>query len=344
MATVAAIHPAAERPISVFLADDSFAYRMYLRELIDAQPDMAVVGESGNGLLAAQRVLEMAPDVVIMDVNMPGLDGVGAMRRIQRRGGNTRIIVVSACRAGSVEIGGRLPKNVPFIGKENGAQPGWKEALLATIRRETGSGSDPEAGHAGRPLMAHRPVSAVLIGASTGGPQAVAQVLKGLPDPMSAAVLMVIHLGDCFGEPMAAWLRRETGRPVRLARDGDRLDPNTFLLAPEGVHMTVVGTRVGLASSAPVHNVRPAVDLLFKTAAQSLGGRAVAVLLTGMGADGAEGLLALKRCGASTVAQDEATSVVYGMPGRAVALNAARRVLPLPWISAAVTNQLGGLE
>ena len=340
MAAFASASRPPDRPISVFLADDSFTYRMYLRELIDAQDDMAVVGESGNGLSAVQRVMALTPDVVIMDVNMPGLDGVDAMHRIEGQGNATRVILVSACRSGSVEVVAHMPTGIPFIGKANGAQPGWTETLLAEIRNEALF----EAKNTRDRLMAGEPISAVLIGASAGGPQAVAKVLTGLPDPMPAAVLMVIHLGNSFGEPMAAWLCRETGRPVRLARDGDRLDPNTFLLAPEGVHMTVVGDRVKLANSASVHNVRPAVDMLFKTAAQCLGARAMAVLLTGMGADGAQGLLALKNCGATTVAQDEATSAVYGMPGQAVALNAAGQVLPLPWISAAVANQLGGPE
>jgi two-component system chemotaxis response regulator CheB len=147
-------------------------------------------------------------------------------------------------------------------------------------------------------------------------------------------------LAEHFGETLSDWLARTTGRAVRLAEDGAPLAPGRILLAPAGVHLTVGEGRVVLSQAPPRHSVRPSVDMLFESAARRFGAEAVGVLLTGMGRDGAEGLLAMRQAGAATLVQDQATSAVFGMPAEAIRLRAAQRVLPLDGIACAIRREL----
>jgi two-component system chemotaxis response regulator CheB len=182
------------------------------------------------------------------------------------------------------------------------------------------------------------------IGASTGGPGAVATVLSSMSAPVPVPVLLVLHIDEPFGRALAQWLDAQTGHRVRYPTPGERLADaaGTVLMAPPGRHMVVRGGRVVLDDEAPRHSCKPSVDVLFESVATDVGAAAVACLLTGMGKDGALGMLALDRRGAATVAQDEATSVVYGMPREAVILGAAQRVLPLHHIGAALAALVGG--
>ncbi|MBI5137268.1 MAG: response regulator [Nitrospirae bacterium] len=343
------------RPIRVFVADDSFAYRTFLRELIGTQPDMQVVGEAGNGYNAAQRVAALVPDVVVLDLRMPGLDGRAALRRMVQGGVPSRVIIVSAYDDALAEFDGRPGEVVTVLKKGGDGDRSWNDTLIANIRAVGGGRRrTPVGAPAGlaamacpvpEPVAAPRPESprALLVGASTGGPQAVVALLKQLPQPLPIPTLIVIHVGERLADAMADWLARETGKPVRLARHGEPLAEaaGQFLLAPNDHHMTVRGGRVVLTQDAPMHGMRPAVDVLFHGAARALGGAAIGVLLTGMGKDGAEGLLALRQAGAPTLVQDEASATVYGMPGHAVHIGAAARVLPLQRIARAVSEELG---
>jgi two-component system chemotaxis response regulator CheB len=179
--------------------------------------------------------------------------------------------------------------------------------------------------------------SLLAIGASTGGPGAVLTVLRGLPHGFPLLTVVVIHIGAPFATALADWLAAETGHPVRPASDGERLPgPGQVLLAPADLHLSIDGGRLRLSDGPPRHSCRPSVDVLFESVAAELGNRAIGCLLTGMGRDGADGLLAMRRAGGATIAQDEASSVVFGMPREAIRLGAAEQVLPLDGIAAAV--------
>jgi two-component system chemotaxis response regulator CheB len=322
----------------VLLADDNYPYRMFLRALVEKEPDMVVVGEAGNGSWAAQQAQDLLPDVVLMDVDMPGLDGLAAARKLQTQGVPSRVIALTGLTPD--QVASRHPtKATEIIYKNRRVNANWNARLLDGIRNAGTLGKSAEMAKA---PMAHvtleRPPKVVLMGASTGGPQAVAAVLRGLPSPLRLPVLMVIHVAESFAKPMAEWLSHTSGKPVRMARNGEVIADaaGECLLAPEGTHMTVSDGCIALVDGAPIHGVCPAVDPLFDSAASHYGGQAVAALLTGMGRDGASGLSALHQNGALTIAQDESTCVVFGMPAQAIARGAARVVLPLPRIAAAI--------
>ena len=334
-------------PIRVLVVDDNFSFRMYLHELIGDQPDMKIVGDAANGVHALQRVATEHPDVVIMDVDMPGMDGLTAAKRLNEEGAKVKVILVTGLESAEIVRQASQAGVTKILRKNLDNRDGWREQLYSAIRQV-----DDHAGD-GSPLLAEpdrasaepgpaKGIQAVLIGASTGGPQAVATVLKGLPDGMPVPVLIVIHIAENFGQTLADWLARETGRPVRLARNEEPISglAGQFLLAPEDHHMCIEDGRIILTQALPVHNVRPSVDVLFESAARHFGGAAVAVLLTGMGKDGASGLLSLRRRGAVTVAQDRKSSVVFGMPGAAVDLGAAGQVLSVERIAPIVTQSV----
>lgn len=326
------------RRIRVMVVDDSFHYRMFLRELIDAQADMEVVGESGDGMSAAQRIGEVAPDVVLMDVTMPGMDGIEATRRIAASGVSAKVIVVSAFQDPDAMKEVLKAGVVTSFRKDRDGNAAWNDQLLACIRRVAGVAPAPAPVPASRRVPGR--VRAVVIGASTGGPQAVARVLSGLPEDVGVPVLVVLHVAEHFGATVSEWMARVSGRPVHLARDGEPLTKGGICLAPADAHMTVEGGRVVLSDAPPRHSVRPSVDVLFESAAREFGPDVVGVLLTGMGRDGARGMLALREGGAVTLAQDEATSAVFGMPAEAIRLGAVEQVLPLERIPAAILHVL----
>jgi two-component system chemotaxis response regulator CheB len=199
-----------------------------------------------------------------------------------------------------------------------------------------GAGSEAR-GAAVSPGRGRSPVPGTRVlafGASTGGPAAIVKVLRGLPVPLPVPALLVLHIDEPFSSAFAEWLDSQTPHPVNYARDGDRIETLTgrIGMGPPGKHLTVSGGRIRLTLDPPRHSCRPSVDTLFESLAEDCGGRVTACLLTGMGRDGAAGLLAIRRAGGTTVAQDEASSVVYGMPREAVLLGAAQAVLPLEQI------------
>jgi two-component system, chemotaxis family, protein-glutamate methylesterase/glutaminase len=188
-----------------------------------------------------------------------------------------------------------------------------------------------------------RGVELVAIGASTGGPGAIASVMRALPSPLRVPLIAVLHLDEAFASAFAEWLDGQTDHRVVYAKAGDRLADTVgrVVIAPPGKHLIVRGARLELISDPPRHSCRPSIDVLFESLARELGPRALGCLLTGMGRDGAPGLLAMRQAGSGTIAQDEATCVVYGMPREAVLLGAAERVLPLHEIGPAIAEKLG---
>lgn len=337
--------------IRVLLADDSPLIRAVLRDLLARDVQIQIVAEVGDGRAAVAQTAQLKPDVVIMDVMMPEMDGIEAVAEIMAKT-PTPILMLSAntdpndSRSAFAAIRlGALDVMAKPAGITSGAFTQLAEQLIAKVRSLSRIRVMHHFRSRRRPAVP-LPVTAapggrrriLAIGASTGGPKSVMQLLKELPEELPAAVLVVQHIADGFAAGFAEWLDREVPLAVALAREGELLQSGRVLVAPNGAHLTINGGgRVVLCQTPPLHNCRPAVDALFQSLAEAnLGGEAVGVILTGMGSDGAAGLLSLRRQGAFTVAQDEATCAVFGMPKAAIDRDAVDRVLPLSDIAKTV--------
>ncbi|MDH7498131.1 MAG: chemotaxis response regulator protein-glutamate methylesterase, partial [Syntrophomonadaceae bacterium] len=395
------------KPIRVLIVDDSVFVRQVISDIVAAQPDMEVAGTARNGAEALERLRELRPDVVTLDIEMPVMDGLTALKAIMASR-PLPVVMLSSLTSKGAEMTVRALQAgaVDFVTKPSGkaavdiAQVG--EELAAKLRVAAGArpapsrpltgiptgfipGTDPKrsgvaaAPTAGTPALAPRQVSArqpgsaapgrrplpqpapgpeagavparplralVVIATSTGGPRALAEVLSGLPGDLPAAVLVVQHMPPGFTRSLAERLDGMSPLRVKEAEDGDLVLPGTVYLAPGDFHMRVKrgpqggGLQVALSQDPPVGKLRPAADPLFASVAAEFDGRVVGVILTGMGRDATEGLLALKQRGARFVAEDESTCVVFGMPRSAIATGQVDRVLPLPEIAPCLVSWL----
>jgi len=324
--------------LRILIVEDSLAVRRHLVSVFSADPSCAVVGEASDGERGFELCQSLRPDVVAMHLPLPGLNGVEATRRIMAScptpivvfaGAETRapgLRLVDALSAGAIDAVERPTRHT------TGA---WAEELLSRVKlaARVKTASQPVEPSRPRPA-ATKELSprAVVIGASTGGPSAVREILKGLPADFPLPLVLVMHLSDAFEFPMVEWLSKNSRVPVRHAVHGEPLPPvgqPGLVMARADRHLVLRGGRLWLTDEPLRNSCRPAVDLLFESAARELGPQAIGCLLTGMGKDGAEGLQALKEQGAMTLAQDEDSSVVFGMPREAIRLGAARHVLSL---------------
>jgi two-component system response regulator WspF len=319
-----------------------------LRRAVATDPDLSVAWIARDGAEAVACAKRDRPDVVLMDLIMPVMDGVAATREIMRAA-PCPILVVTATVSGNAGLvyealgaGALDAVNTPTIAAQ-GAIDGAAE-LVRRIRlvaraqsvRETAAPASVAATAA--PHRPSAPCPIVAIGASTGGPRAIADVLASLPRPLSFGVVVVQHVSSAFVGGFAEWLASESRRDVRLARTGERLAANDVVIAGEDRHLVIAPDGALAYADEPRESVhRPAVDELFASLARNAA-PGVAVLLTGMGRDGAEGLARLRAAGWHTIAQDEATSVVWGMPGAAHRLGAAVETLPVGAIGAAIAR------
>ncbi|HEY0192352.1 MAG TPA: chemotaxis-specific protein-glutamate methyltransferase CheB [Kofleriaceae bacterium] len=334
--------------VRVLVVDDSLTVRKRIAEILAAASELEVVGEAGDGRTAIDMVRVLRPDVITLDLAMPDLDGLSATEVIMAQT-PTPILIVSASRnrgelfrtydalkAGAVDV----------LDKDE-ADPAWEERLIASVRMVARIKVITHPRHRLGQLARARsselpripPSSLIAIGASTGGPGALVHVLSALPADFAVPVVVVLHIDDSYATQLAGWFALQLGRGVRLATPGP-LAPG-IVIAPPGRHLIVQHGALGFSSGPPRHHCQPSIDVLFESVALDYGARAVACLLTGMGRDGAQGLLAIRRAGGLTIAQDEATSVVYGMPREAVACGAAIHVLPLGEIGPTIRSSGG---
>lgn len=320
------------RRLRVLVVDDSASVRAVLKRFFSWTDDIEVVGEAADGAAAVEQVLELSPDVVLMDLVMPGMDGYAATERIMevrptpivvlssRVNRNQMRIAFEAMRRGAVEVVGKP--------EDTGRWQQLAGTLPEMVRTAAAARTGPRRGRAPRPPKVEAAPAGlrwVGIGASTGGPAALRDLLEALPEGFSMTFVVVQHIAGGFEAGLADWLNRELPFDVRLAEDGEEPAPGTVRLAPGGAHLLLgSGGRLHLDRAGPPRaGHRPSVDALFSSMARSFPESSAGVLLTGMGSDGVEGLAELRAAGALTIAQEMVSCVVYGMPRVAVERGAA---------------------
>jgi two-component system chemotaxis response regulator CheB len=327
--------------VRVLIVDDSPVAREVLKMVLEADAGIRVVGMAATGREAVELTARLRPDLVTMDLVMPGMDGMEATQRIMARH-PTPILVLSsfvgrdgfsrrdALAAGALDV---LEKPAPM------PDPAWQNDGGALARKVKSLAQVPVVTHMYGPRDERRQefvaaksataAAVVAIGASTGGPKVVDELLSALPPTYAPAVLVIQHMDAAFMTAMIGSLRQRCALEIRVAEDGDRLQSGRVLFAPAAAHLSVLaGGRVRIEHGPPVGGFRPSVDVTFASLARVYGPRVAGVLLTGMGADGAAGLLAIRQAGGRTMVQDEASCVVFGMPKAAIDLGAVQHVLP----------------
>ncbi len=338
--------------IKVLIVDDSAIVRKIFAEELSRYPDIEVVGAAPDPFVARDKIVSLQPDVITLDIEMPRMDGLTFLKKLMKYYPIPTIIVSSLTPAGgkmtleALDIGA-----IDVIAKPGGSYSVTnmssqlvekiRAASRATIRKDVNRVYD----HAAEPIRALSETTnkVIAIGASTGGTEALKVVLARLP-ANSPGVVVVQHMPAHFTTAFAERLNGLCQIRVKEAADNDSVTPGTCLLAPGNYHMLLrrSGARyyVEVKTGPMVHHQRPAVDVLFKSTAKYAGANAIGVILTGMGADGAEGLKEMQSAGAGTIAQDEKSCVVFGMPKEAIKLGAADKVLPLDHIAAEIIRMV----
>ena len=341
--------------IRVLVVEDSVTVRKRLVEVLGTDPEIEVAGEATDGKQAVELCLKLRPDVITMDMMLPGMSGLAATEQIMAHAPTPILIVSSSTNRGELfrTYEALAAGAVDVLEKPHGDETdvAWEATFLARLKlvarirvithiRARMAARVDRVSRSPQAATPRRPFSLAAVGTSTGGPAALIEVLGALPPEFSVPVLVVLHIGAPFGGSFADWLDQQIPRHVAFAVDGEPLGgvEGRVVMAPPDRHLTVEGGHLRVSAGPERHSCRPSVDVLFESIARELGAGVAACLLTGMGRDGAAGLLMIRRAGGFTIAQDEATSVMYGMPREAALLGAAERVLPLDEIGAALAG------
>jgi two-component system chemotaxis response regulator CheB len=341
--------------IKAYVVDDSAVVRQTLQHLLQGESEIELIGSAPNPLLAASAIRKNRPDVLLLDIEMPGMDGLTFLRQVMERDPIPTVIcstlttdgskaALEALAAGAVAVVAK-----PRLGLKQFLESSRLELVQAL---KTAARARPRAAPTGGAVVARPPVrppvaglhalavnKPVLIGSSTGGTQAIENVLLQLPGD-APGIAIVQHMPERFTAMYAQRLDGLCAMQVREARDGDRLQRGVVLIAPGGRHMQLRKQggqyHVAVSDGPPVNRHRPSVDVLFRSAAECAGRDALAIILTGMGDDGARGMKVLHDRGARTIAQDEASCVVFGMPKEAIAMGGVDEVMPLSRVAGAI--------
>lgn len=362
-------------PIRVLVVDDSVVIRKLVTEALREAAGIEVVGTAVNGRASLTKVDQLRPDVITMDIEMPEMNGIEAVRELRRTGHRQPIVMFStltergasatldALAAGASDYVTKpsntgslheslkrvreelLPKIhalVPRKGKPAAASPPLAPRPAASPR-PAATGAPAAPGALGK-AAANRAVRAVILGSSTGGPEALVKLFSGITEPLPVPVLLTQHMPPVFTKQLALRLDRLGKTRVVEVQGGEVLEAGVCYLAQGDKHLVLTGgpaqTRIKLSDAPPVNFCRPAVDVMFDSAVDTFGGDLLAVVLTGMGADGRDGAGKVLRAGGTVIAQDEATSVVWGMPGAVATAGFAHEILPLDRVSGSIIQHV----
>ena len=347
--------------IRVLIVDDSAVIRTLLSAILSSDPDIEVVGTAPDPYVARDKLIALKPDVMTLDIEMPRMDGITFLEKIMEHFPVRTLIISSlsqkgaasslrALELGAVDVLAKPALDVTHSMREMSEELIERVKAVARARMPTPSkfraANGPPGSRVVKPVqtsLARTTHQILAIGASTGGTEAIKKVLTAMPDDIPGT-LIVQHMPPVFTKTYAESLQKVCPFEVREAVDGDRIHPGLVLLAPGNFHMELVRNGayyyVKLDQSPMLHRVRPAIDNLFRSVAKYAGANAIGVILTGMGRDGAEGLLEMKTAGSFNIAQDEASCIVFGMPKEAIQLKAAHLVLPIEKIADTVIAQL----
>ena len=353
--------PAGNR-IRVLVVDDSVVIRRLVTQALSADPLLEVVGSVSNGALGLSKIAQTNPDVVTLDVEMPEMDGLEMLRRLSKESVRPRVVMFSTL----TERGAAATLDALALGADDyvtkAANGGSLDRSLNTLREElipkvkqffvlpqraSADPRQPAPASASRP-MAQRPVGSrakvLAIGVSTGGPMALGAIIPQVPADFPIPILIVQHMPPLFTRLLAERLQSSTSLKVEEAAEGSLVAAGKVLIAPGDYHMRLrsIGKEmvISLNQSPPENSCRPAVDVLFRSVSETFGGSAIGAILTGMGQDGLRGVQTLKATGAFVIAQDEASSVVWGMPGSVVAAGLADSVVPLDHVIPEVLRRI----
>jgi two-component system chemotaxis response regulator CheB len=332
--------------IKVLIVDDSKVIQEVMKFILSTDPDIEIAGIAGSGQEAVELAEKLKPDVITMDFHMPGINGYEATKIIMETNPTPIVIVSGSVSAREVsnslrlmEVGALAVVYRPPLTDHSSLSDESRE-LIGTIklmseikvvrriplRKRSGSHQNINK------LMSDQlknEIKLVAIGASTGGPMAIQKIISKFPSNFNVPVLIVQHIAAGFVRGFADWLSASSGIYVKVASDGEQLEPGVAYVAPDNFHMGITdGLRIKLSTTPPENGLRPAVDYMFRSVAEVLEDKAIGILLTGMGKDGAVELKRMKDRGALTIAQDRDSSVIFGMPGEAVRLGAVTHELP----------------